>query len=86
MNKESIIEEIIDKVGSSRICIWIIGITGQPEEVRQKYEDSGIRTTCWSAWKSESGEDIKEIEKFFLVQGMQQGAKSDGDGNYLYVF
>jgi hypothetical protein len=86
LNKESIIEAIKEKIGSTRTSIWFIGITGRPDEVRQHYEKNGIRTTCWTVWQTDSERDLEDIVEYFLVQGMKQGIKSDSKANYLYVF
>lgn len=93
MDKKSINQAIINRVGSSKsvdYSAWTIGLTHDTEERKQQHEDDGKSIKYWIQWIADSLSDAEDIESHFINE---KGMKGGTGGNlsahktvYVYIF
>ena len=92
MRKESIIEEIRDRVVASRgssgkqYSSWTIGITNDPQRRKREHASEGKKVKYWEDWEANSESDARYIEKYFLDRGMDGGSGGGENPTYVYIF
>lgn len=80
-NSDEIIHAIDSKVSIPRV--WTIGITSDPKQ--RKLEQPDSERLGWEAWRADSEEIARDIEKHYLRKGMR-GDPGGGDSpTYVYV-
>ena len=65
---------------------WYIGVTDNPDERKSQHSSDGNSVTLWQHWKTDSEQDGRDIEKYFLDLGMKGGEGGGGKAGYVYVF
>ena len=84
-SKNSIIEAIKNKVGTTQYEIWRIGLTNDPKKRKEDWKNPGY----WTQWDADSLSDAQDIETFFIRKGMKGGTGGDLSARsttYVYVF
>ncbi len=87
--KESIIQSIKNKVGTTQYNIWRIGLTHDIAERKRQWKDEGQDVSHWSDWEADSLSDAQDIESFFIRKGMKGGTGGDLSPRrpvFVYVF
>ena len=85
MQKSQIVSEIETRVKSTKTenySIWTIGVTENPSERKSQHEDPKY----WKQWTTDSEQDGRNIEKYFLEKGMKGGTGGGGTADYVYIF
>ena len=85
MKKEEIINEIDNRVGSSKTVdyrIWTIGITEDPDRRRGEHSNPKY----WRSWRADTESIARIIEKHFLDRGMKGGGGGGQHPTYVYIF
>ena len=93
MNKKSITEAIARRIEASKTVDysnWIIGLTHDPDERKQRHQNDGNVTKHWMQWVADSLSDARDIESYFINK---KGMKGGTGGNlstqrkvYVYIF
>lgn len=86
MTKENIIYGINVKIQGLGYSSWTIGITDNPVTRKAQHENEGRNVKRWQNWKTDSEEDGRQIEKYFLNKGMQGDTGGGGKAGYIYIF
>jgi len=80
MNEDEIIKGVEKIVNYYEI--WTIGITDDPDRRKKEHGDP----KNWHQWEADTEEIARNVEKHFIVKGMQ-GASGGGDTpNFVYIF
>ena len=85
MQKSQIISEIEAKVESAktvRYSLWTIGVTDDPLDRKSQHGDP----KHWRQWTTDSEQDGRDIEEYFLNKGMNGGTGGGGTADYVYIF
>jgi hypothetical protein len=85
MKKQELIKTIERKRGGSDYNLWIIGITNDPEKRKFKHQADGKNVSFWKHWRADSESIARDVEKYFLVNGMKGGGGGD-NSRYVYMF
>lgn len=87
MEKPQIISEIKKRVLRKKndYTLWTIGITDTPKSRKDQHRDNGKDVSEWADWSIHSESDAREIEEYFLDQGMM-GDTEGGSVKYVYIF
>ncbi len=81
MSEQEIIAAIEQRVGS-KISIWTIGITDNPERRKKEHGDPKY----WMQWRADSEIIARNVEKHFLEKEMKGGGGGGDNPNYVYIF
>ena len=90
--KSSIMAAIKLKVGGSRYGIWQIGLTHDPSERKQYWQDTEKQSvTHWLQWEADSVADANAIVSRLAHDGMKGGTGTGGSLSankpvYVYLF
>lgn len=84
MTKSEIITAI--KAKCITYSLWYIGVTDNPDERKAQHANEGSNVSLWQQWKTNSEQDGRDIEKYFLDLGMKGGQGGGGRAGYVYVF
>lgn len=85
MNEDEIIQEIENKVNSTKTkdyTIWTIGITDDTERRRKEHDNPKY----WQDWKADTEGIARNVEKHFLDKGMKGDTGGGDTPNYVYIF
>ena len=82
MDKQSIINAIVDNIVGSNYSDWYIGITDDPQ--RRKGEHDNL--TIWHDWKADSEQIARDVEKYFLNKEMSGGMGGGDTPNSVYIY
>ncbi|MGH7227357.1 MAG: hypothetical protein ACRELF_29440, partial [Gemmataceae bacterium] len=77
-SKQSIIDEIVRRVGTSSFIHWQIGITDDEAKRKGEWKDNGENVDHWASWQADSLTDAKDIETYFINEKKMR-AGTDGD-------
>ena len=61
---------------------WYVGISGSPATRKVQHGNPDI----WRSWKANSVKDARDIEKYFLDEGMDGDTGGGTNPNYVYVY
>lgn len=86
MQESAIIRAIEQKIGSTDIKIWTIGVTDDPQRRKAEHDANGESTTHWTDWKADTETIARNVEKYFLDKGMKGGTGGGEHPIYVYVF
>jgi hypothetical protein len=88
--KGNIAIAITMKVGTTSLDVWRIGLTRDPAERKRSWEETeNQNVNSWADWEADSLEEAQDIERVFIKNGMNGGAReelSPQDRVFVYVF
>jgi hypothetical protein len=88
-DKSEIIADIKTKIGRIRCDLWRIGLTNDVVTRRLAWRSLGHDVRSWKEWEADSLSDAREIETFYLRQGMEGGTGGEATGRqpvFVYIF
>lgn len=81
MASESAIKSAIEaKV--THFSAWIIGVTDDPERRRREHGNPSV----WYHWDADSEQVARNVEDYFLDEGMKGAPGGGGRADYVYIF
>ncbi len=81
MASESAIKAAIES-RVTHYSVWTIGVTDDPN--RRKTEHGNLGT--WFQWDADTQDAARNVEAYFLAEGMKGGTGGGGGADYVYIF
>jgi len=90
MEKSQIISEIEGRVsrakGGEDYSIWTVGVTDTPKTRKDQHGSDNEEVKHWKDWSTDSENDGRDIEEYFLDKGMKGDTGGGGSASYVYIF
>jgi len=89
MDKSRIISEIENRVNNSETAdyfIWTVGVSDTPKVRKDQHDNDGKDVQHWKDWSTDNEKDGRDIEEYFLDEGMKGDIGGGGSASYVYIF
>ena len=81
MASENYIIRQVKEITTGKYTKWQIGLTGEP--LNRKAQLGNPLT--WLHWKADSEQEARNVERFFLDEGLKGAGATTGSGVYVYI-
>ena len=82
MASEAAIESAIERIAGGGYSAWTIGVTDN--SARRRIEHGNPNT--WLQWYADTETVARNVERYFLDEGMKGAPGGAGRADYVYIF
>ncbi len=62
--------------------VWTIGVTDNPDRRREEHGNP----STWYQWNADCEQVARNVEAYFIEEGMKGGTGGGGGADYVYIF
>ncbi len=86
MDKDALIAAVNQRIGSTSLDIWYIGVTNDCTRRKGEHEAEGKSCKYWRDWEADTEKIARDVETYFISKGMKGGIGGGEHPTYVYVF